>query len=230
MKHVKLFEQFIFEASNEKRIKEIQAELQDIEKEMEDVQDAMDNGDFDEDEAELRLNDLDGNKLDLEAELEKLKGGDKDKDQEKVRPVVAKTIQIIGELSYQSSKWSAMLQHVPSDKKNLMKSLKERDEAEETKADAVAEKVIAKCDKLEDKMSSDMLALYSFAKGEYKSSRKAFMKAGSALQGVKETCKDLKRGCDEVAARKKTYDEVFSKFQQAQAKLRELAKVAGVRV
>ena len=152
-----------------------------------------------------------------------------DKDQEKVRPVVAKTIQIIGELSYQSSKWSAMLQHVLPDKKDTMKSLKERDEAEEAEADAKAEKAIAKCDKLENKMSPDMLALYSFAKGEYRSSRKDFMKAGQALQGVKETCKDIKKGCDEVADRKKTYDEAFSKFQQAQAKLKELAKVADVR-
>lgn len=72
MKKVKLFEQFILEASNEDRIKEIQAELEDINNQMEELQNAADNGDMDPDEAEIQLSDLDGFKLELEEELEDL--------------------------------------------------------------------------------------------------------------------------------------------------------------
>lgn len=230
MKKVKLFEQFVFEASNKKRIKEIQAELADINAEMEEVQAAMDNGDFDQDEAELRLNDLDGNKLDLEGELADLQKGDQDAIQDKIRPVVAKTIQAISELGAQSAKWSVMSKYAPADQKDQFKFLKERDDAQEAQDEAKVEKMIAKCDTFNDKMSPEMLALYSFAKGEYKSANNAFHKAGQALQGAKSACEEWKKGCDEVADRGKTYKEELADFQKAQAKLGELAKAADVRV
>lgn len=72
MKHIKLFEQFILEASNEDRIKEIQAELKDINSQVEELQNAADNGKMDPDEAEIEISDLDGFKLELEEELEDL--------------------------------------------------------------------------------------------------------------------------------------------------------------
>lgn len=72
MKKVKLFEQFILEASNEDRVKEIQAELKDINNQIEELQNAADNGDMDPDEAEIQISDLDGFKLELEEELEDL--------------------------------------------------------------------------------------------------------------------------------------------------------------
>lgn len=75
MKHVKLFEEFVFEADNAAEIKALQQEISDIEAEMEDVQQAADAGKLDADEAELRLSDLDGQKLEAEDKIAELKKG-----------------------------------------------------------------------------------------------------------------------------------------------------------
>lgn len=75
MKHVKLFEQFIAEAANDDRIKEIQAEIDDINDQIEELQDASDSGKMDPDEAELQMSDLDAFKVELEGEMEDLKKG-----------------------------------------------------------------------------------------------------------------------------------------------------------
>ena len=230
MKHVKLFEQFILEASSSKRIKEIQAELQEIEKEMEEVQDAMDSGDWDKDEAELRLNDLDGNKLDLESELEDLKKGDQEAAQRKITPIVSKTIEAISLLGSQSVKWSTKLQYASKEEKSQLEYLIKRDQDEEKQDQVKADKMIAKCDALMDKMSPDMLALYSFAKEDWRSISMEFTKAGMALQGIKEACEDYENGCNAVKDYKKTYDTVFPNYQKTQAQLRELAKKVNVRV
>ena len=75
MKHVKLFEEFLFEAGSADEIKALQQEISDIEAEMEDIQQAADSGKMDADEAELQLNDLDGQKLEAEEKIAELKKG-----------------------------------------------------------------------------------------------------------------------------------------------------------
>lgn len=163
MKKVKLFEQFILEAGNEDRIKEIQAELEDINNQMEELQDAADNGDMDPDEAELQLSDLDGFKLELEGELEDLM-----QDVEVKASAVAKKLKsvayeyagpYIGEF-----KDSDLLKYEAdgtSDKKAKAKLLQiaakiEKNEAQDKKRSEKGKKAFdALMAKSEDKLSSD---------------------------------------------------------------------------
>jgi len=147
-----------------------------------------------------------------------------------IAPIVSKTIEAISMVGTQSARWEVKLQHAPADAKNLIESLKERDEDLEQKDQANTNKMIAKCDTLIDQMSPEMLALYSFAKEDFGPKMNAFGKAGMALQGIKEACKDYESGCNEVKNYKKTYDTAFSDFKNAEAQLRELAKKANVRV
>ena len=229
MKHIQLFEQFVFEASNKKRVKEIQKELEEINQRMEEIQDAMDNGDMDEDEAQLQLSDLDGNKLDLEGELADLKGEDDKALEGEMIKLLAK---LVGATyyGYQSSRWSVQLKYAPADKKKSLEYLKRRDDEIEAKEEAVVQKLIAKGESVKDKMSTEISALFNFVKTDWIGIKKARSKAAYAMQGIEEVCKDFKKGCEEVAKRQADVKELQPEYQKADAKLKELAKAANVRI
>ncbi len=229
MKHIQLFEQFVFEASNKKRIKEIEKEMKEIDQRMEEIQDAMDNGDMDEDEAQIQLSDLDGNKLDLEAELADLKGEENEALKGEMIKLLSKLVGATA-FGYQSSRWSVQLKYAPADKKKSLEYLKRRDEEIEAQEEAVVQKLIAKGEAVKDKMSTEISALFNFVKTDWIGIRKAKSKAAYAVQGIEEACKEFKKGCEEVAKRQADLKEIAPEYQKADAKLKELAKAASVRI
>lgn len=220
MKHIKLFEQFINEASsNDKRIKEIQDELTDINNEMEDVQDAMDNGDIDQDEAELKLSDLDGFKMELEGELAELQNSSKKKADE--LGAVQKLLDKFFELSTgsQSHKWSYMVNNVPEEEKRMMAYLQKRDQEIEAADVAKAEKIIQKIEKLSKDFSEETKSYISYFITDYTNIYRTWSKVAMTLQGANESCKDYEYNCKGVAEIKAEYIKKETELKAAKVEL-----------
>jgi len=225
VKHLYIFEQFVLESAN-KRIQQIEAELAEIEAQMAEVQDAMDNGDMDEDEAELQLSDLDGNKLDLEGELSNLR----EKESRKMLPFLSKLMKTTENITGQSTRWMVKLEYAPAEEKSTIEHLLDRDQTGEEKELQVFQKMVEHCEKARDGFTPDQLSMYSHIKDVYVPAMQEFLKAGAGLNAIREACEEYGQGCDKEKEYKKAYDPAFANYQKATADLREMGKLVGIRV
>lgn len=221
MKHIKLFEQFIGEANNDKKIKELQDNLAELNDRMEEIQSNMDNGDMDEDEAQLQLSDLDAQKVEMEGELAELQngaGGEEEYGQ--LGKLVKAYSELIG--STQSAKWSYMKNNVPAEEERMMSALAKRDEDIEEQNEVKAEKLLQKMQKISKDFSAETKSWLSYYTTEYKGALAAFGKVASSLQGAKESCSEYEIGCDNVKEKQAAYKKAEVVLKQAEAKLSEL--------
>ena len=218
MKHIKLFEQFISEASgNDKRIKEIQDELEEIYNDMEDIQDALDKGDIDKDEAELKQSDLDGFKMELEGELVELQNGSKVDELGAVQKLLDKFYEL--SVGSQSHKWAYMINNVPADQKNMMTSLQKRDQQIEESDVAKAEKLAQKIEKLSKDFSEETKSYISYYINDFISAYRKWSQVAMTLQGAQESCKEHDYNCKGVAAIKSEYSKEEAELKKVQQEL-----------
>ena len=233
MKHVKLFEAFVLEAGNIRKIKGIQKQIQEINDEMESIQDAIDSGDMDPDEGEIQLSDLDANKLELEEELSNLNADERAKKEEVVRKLVSKLQSAVQGQYYQALKWSTMLDNLPESGKaerKILASMTKRDEGYEKDDQEDIEKLYAKIEALKDDMSAEALALLSFIKTDYTPVIKDWSRTSNIVQAWEELCRKYNHGCAEEEASMKEYTKAQANYNKAKSTLIKLGKAANIRV
>jgi hypothetical protein len=221
MKHIKLFEQFIGEASNDKKIKDLQNDLTELDDRMEEIQSAVEKGDMDEDEAELQLSDLDAQKVEMEGELAELQGGaDAKEEYGQLAKFINKYNTLIN--SRQSFRWSYMKNNCPAEEERMMDGLAKRDKAIEDENEVNAKKLEDKMQKISKDFSAETKAWLSYYITEYKNAGAAFSEAAHSLTGAQYSCSDYKIGCDNVKEKKEVYKKTEKGQKEAEAKLKEL--------
>ena len=224
MKHVKLFEQFIGEANNDKKIKELQNNLAELNDRMEEIQSAMDNGDMDEDEAQLQLSDLDAQKVEMEGELAELQSGASGKDEYgQLAKLIKKYDELIG--GKQSAKWSYMKDNCPAEEKGMMDALTKRDKDIEDQNEVKAEQLFQKMQKISKDFSTETKAWLSYYTNEWKGAVATFSEVAYSLQGAKESCSKYMIGCNNVKEKQDAYKKAELARKQAEAKLKELQAI-----
>lgn len=233
MKYLRLFEAFVLEASNTKKIKGIQKQIQEINDEMESIQDAIDSGDMDADEGEIQLSDLDANKLELEEELSDLNAEDSAAKAEVVRKLVAKVYDAVRMKSYQSVKWSTMLEWTPKSEKAELKfltSLKKRDEEIEKEELEDIEEQYAKIEALKGDMSAEVSALLSFVKTDLFPAKDDRDRTSYIVQAFRELCQKYNTGCDQEEPSLKENRKASAKLDKVKSTLTKLGRAANIRV
>jgi chromosome segregation ATPase len=219
MKHIKLFEQFVNEANNDKKIKDLQNDLTELNNRMEEIQFAMDKGDMDEDEAQLQLSDLDGQKVEIEGELADLQTNSKNKADElgSVKKLLDKFFEL--RIGTQSFKWAYMIDNVPEEEKSMMIALQKRDQQIEASDTSKAEKMVQKIEKLSKDFSEETKSYISYFLNDYKDAYLKWSQVAMTLQGANESCKDYQLNCKGVAAIKTEYSKAESELKTAKAEL-----------
>ncbi len=220
MRYIKLFEQFIVENNNDKRLKEIEKEIKAIDKDIDRIQTAISNGKINTDEAELQLSDLDGHKLDLEAEAAELQRDNRENELESLSKIVDKYIELIG--SSQSSKWKYMVNHCQEQDVEQYKYLIDRDEKIEKNQMDKAKKLADKMKSMCKHYSQEAIAYVSFLTNEYTTSMNIYADAMETRNGALESCEDFKLGCENVKE-KRNADKIASiELERISAELRKL--------
>ena len=221
MRHIKLFEQFILEANNDKRIKELKDDLTELDARMEEIQSAMENGDMSEDEAELQLSDLDGQKLEMEGELAELQSGADGKEEYgQLAKIIYKYNELIG--GKQSSKWTYMKNNCPAEEEKMFIALATRDQGIEDENAAKAKKLEEKMQKISKDFSAETKAWLSYYITEYRGAVSTFSEVAYSLQGAKECCSKYEIGCKNVKEKEDAYKKADTEKKQIEAKLKEL--------